>query len=289
MRARAKGTMSLPFRPIPPLALIAASLGLGTGSPPSEDPPGLRRFRGGTATFASGLCVELVAVGREPIDGSQNRTGEDRPVWTPSGAPYLGRIAARFPEVRPSDARYLAFRLRCAPPSSLSVLGSSAGEIEIPPSGTTTYGVVVDARDSSRSRCRIAIGTGPWTRIATVAVEGTEWKDETLAAAPWGTLRRIAPTIPQLGNAARLLPRYVVDPPASPPSFAYRVRVVDLQGRPTHASPVQLMQGPTILKPLRIVIEKRPYQWIEFSDVHYDPVPRLWRRRSGATFGKAAG
>jgi len=216
-----------------------------------------------------------------------------------SVASHLARPATALEN---KGARYLTFQISGAPRTELSVHGyvPDYAKVGTPnpelhgwdvPTDTTVYAdgkllydtaVVVD--DRSATHYRFGVAEGRWSRVATAKADPTEFTDKVLARGPWGTLRQLAPPQRRSGNDVfdRSRPRYPayrIDPPSEPPAMAYRLRLLGADGRDLGGAHRQLyFPGARSKKPTTITLEvhARPYEWLEFSGVHYDPDPKKW-------------
>lgn len=212
-------------------------------------------------------------------------------------------------------ARYLAFRFTGPPDTSLDLDGyvpdfARRGEakperhgwdvpirVVVPRIGPLDYETEIEVDHRAASRYRLALASGEWKTISVVDVDEAHATGiSTLARGEWGELKQDAspldrarksqaeslrkngfafgPSIPPRAHYAVVTPE--------PPLFATRLRLVDAQGQTAiqpgiagYGRDRETSQG-FRSPPVRVEVETRPYTWIEFSNVHYDPDAQKW-------------
>ncbi len=272
-----------------------------------REPSGLLKAGGGKIVTSDGLEIELVAVARRRTIGRNEDPPSQDLAWRPEGSPYYGPPLSSQPHgpgelLDDKGSRTLTFRLSSPRNLDLDTFGYVPDGPWVASRAKERHGwdeldsfrlqkgqaigfstsVVVDDRQASRYR--FAYATGDFEPCASVAVKAGETDTRVLASGPWGTLRRIAPAPPTVGKRGSYRPSvsFVVDPPVEPSDRSYRIRLLDAGGRSrgprlARASRATVGTHPLNLQEVvRVEVQSRPYRWIEFSGVRFDPDPSQW-------------
>ena len=212
-------------------------------------------------------------------------------------------------------ARYLAFRLTGQPGAAVDLYGyvpqtAHRGEprperhgrdvpvsLALPSDGRLDYETEIVVDDRTAVGYRLAYATGEWKTVAAVTVDSAKAAGvSTLAHGEWGELRQDARALDRVREAQKeslrkngfaigpSIPPYATYTVAfpEPPKFATRLRLTDRFGETftlprslgTYGSPGD--SGNFRWPAVRVEVQARPYSWVEFSNVRYDPDPSKW-------------
>lgn len=280
--------------------------GAPAGSLRVPDPKGLIRSKGPSGTTDNGYKITLEYVSRRGMHEVDGLLPDARPVWTAEGAPFVGKpgfteIYSLPTTLQDKGARYLGFEVSGPAGQAYDVMGYvPEGAREGTPSpqvhgwdlnghgyapsagqkGGYRTCVVVD--DRAATHYRFAVATGDWTVVASGPIDGKDKSARTVLSGPWGRLVH-APLPPRPFATTKWTMedeygRYVLETPSLAPESELRVRYVDATGAPADLY-YSRAGGPAV----RAIIESRPWHWVELSNVHYDPDPKLWPK--GAYWG----
>jgi hypothetical protein len=159
----------------------------------------------------------------------------------------------------------------------------------------------VNVPDTKANRYFYALAAGTWKQVAEIKVATSGLDFGVVASGTWGKLRReqVGPAN-ALGSPPRRRSRrsqtpieYVYEAPPEPRVFAgIELKAYDDAGSEMRMSPVdgERYQVPADLKnPIsRLIIETRPYTWIEFDDIRFDPDMSKWTNSYIGTEGDKA-
>ncbi len=265
------------------------------GAPSVKDPKGLVRSANSEGSTDNGYSIKLVALGRRGLNSMDEILPDARPIWKPDGSPNLGHSATGMVDnpggvLEDRGARYLTFEFTGPKPGQVDVMGyvPDRAREETPrpefhgwdrahwtyAGPKRIYGTCVVVDDRSASHYRFAVADGEWVPVASAPYPPYKRQNATLLRGPWGTVRRVV--IPRPRSTSRWTMKdehgtYVASESTLAPSNELRVRFLDAAGKEVH--PNGWPQGAT---PATMIVESRPWHWVEISGVHYDPDPAKW-------------
>lgn len=270
------------------------------------------------AILPGGVTIRFVGVSRDAYPHEPFRLADHS--WSPAGGLYeeeekwleqtrngdLGKF---------SPARYLTFRISAPAGQSYDTYGYIPGSPEpdkkpltptagfdwpetnrmFGPDFVDRFGLVVP--DLTADRYRYGIASGPWKTVATAKISGSPNPSKVLDKGPWGVLRMrgLDEQKPRPGEISKLeIPQiyFIAEPEHEPRKFSYRVRLLDQFGAEVGnrltPGPVASCNAPTFSKVDRVDVEARPYTYVEFRNVHFNPDKAKWPDAYWGTEGEKA-
>jgi len=283
-----------------------------TTGDPVADPLSLVSARDFKAKFDSGIEVELVALSRNMWGPEEVERRVDERSWNPDGSPFMGVLFdfggqpfSRATENENKGARFLAFRI--STPTNLRAdiygyvpdfarQGTPKPElhgrdvpmpVDLYSHGSATYRFPVVVDDRSAKRYLFALAAGEWKTVARFSKLPATATNTTIATGPFGKLVMELPPEPKPGQiefSKRTIPgvTFRIVSSKEPPTHVYRIILFDKKGVEQGPHDWYSQTGVAGFPLSRyaelghIEIIARPYQWAEFTDVHYDPDPKKW-------------
>jgi hypothetical protein len=270
-------------------------------------PANLKIAKDYSYTFPSGHQVTLRAISRGIEGPKELKYNIGERAWLPDGSPYLGGELRQTNDFyRPvakeqQGVRGLAFDIQSPNDYPVEIYGympetakmnSQRPEIhgrdqmtQIHPSSRwgSFYRVPLVVEDDKASRYRFGLATGAWSHVFTTTSLPSNIADREIAKGSWGKLRMIAPKKYWAYSGPGPSVSFVLEP-ADPVTMSYRVRLFDKSGAEVGASRSSLR--PTLTangvmesgyKNLgKVVIEGRPFEFVEFQNVRFNPDPKKW-------------
>ena len=293
-----------------------------------SDPSRLVQAQGFKAEFPGGIQVRLVAISRSELGPKELDYWVGDRSWTPDGAPYSGpelRNDGDFPSsgTYPDEigTRFLTFEITSTKGEDLDVYGylpdgiktlveSSESLRDRPPLPGRLWAapgrdvprrlplesvrsrlfmtpILVEA--GFKSRYRFALARGDWKPLLSTTRIPTKPKTQEIARGEWGSLRLIGN--PGWGTSNAIV-EFRIDP-VEPVEQSFRVRAF---GKDGHLLASNLFDAPqragisesALDQVGRIEVDSRPFSYVEFRGIHFEPDPKLWGESYWGSEGERA-
>lgn len=275
-------------------------------------PANLTVASGYSAKFSSGHTIKLKAITRGYDGPKELRHSINERAWFPDGSPYYGEElrqnggAAHVLGDSQKGVRCLSFDIASETDDDVEVYGyipetartgTAQPELhgrdipkKIEPSSRWgfTYRIPVVVEGHAASSYRFALASGSWKPVFSTTSIPKTVADQDIAVGTWGRLRMVPPKKYRVYSGPPYAAKFVVEP-ADPVETSYRVHLLDKSGLEVGNSGIftASISEQGLSQVDKIVIEGRPFAYVEFQNVHFDPDPAKWGKSHWGSAGEA--
>ena len=270
--------------------------------------PKMLEVSGSIAVTPSGVRVRFLGVSEDLTLADPKQRLDDH-TWSPDGSRYAGdsralmTVSDNFNCDWQSPRRALTFELETPGNLDLDVFGYVPGHRQWRSDAQPNPGFLgpqkivqrypkfvdrfpVNITDPKATRFCLGIASGPWKQAANFDVTGfSPDESRTIGSGSWGSLKMIGRHdmvgVRGISFSGHMpTASFFVDAPTDERQYAYRIRYFDQKGREEGSAIVPsdhplVIPGARTLEPTtRITVEIRPYSWIDFRGVHFNPPAR---------------